>query len=96
LGIAALDYSNLKGRPIQIDPFRYAIPANADIEFMSWEILKQLSKDGMARVHGHPPELSERYHHEGKERIQIEKRTIESNNNNNQMVKPVHSKLTGQ
>jgi hypothetical protein len=51
------------------------ISANTDVEFMPWEILKKLTKDGIARVHGHPPELSGRYHPEGNGRIEIEKRT---------------------
>jgi len=63
---------------------------------MPWEILKQLSKDGMARVHGDPPGLPGRYHHEGNQRIQIEKRTIALKNMNNQLVMAVHPKFTGQ
>jgi hypothetical protein len=31
---------------------------------MLWEILKQLPKNRLARVHGHPPELSGEYHPE--------------------------------
>jgi hypothetical protein len=77
-------------------PVLSAIPANADIELMPQQILKQLSKDGLARVHGYPPEISGRYHPEGRGRIQIEKRTIVSKNVKNQMVTEVHSKLTGQ
>jgi hypothetical protein len=63
---------------------------------MSWEKLKQLPENGMARVHGHPPELSGRYHPNGIGRIQIEKRTIVSKNINNQLVMAIHSKFTGQ
>jgi hypothetical protein len=50
----------------------------------------------MARVHGHPPELTGRYHPKDIERIQIEKRTIVSKNLTNQTVIAVHSKFTGQ
>jgi hypothetical protein len=63
---------------------------------MSWEILKQLSKDCMARVHGHPPELSGRYHPEGIGRIQIENGVIVSKNLTNQAVIAIHKKFTGQ
>jgi len=73
-----------------------AIPANADVELMPREKLKQLSKDGLASVHGHPPELPERYHPESRGRIQIEKRIIVAKSLMNRVVTPVHSKLTGQ
>jgi hypothetical protein len=45
-----------------LGPVISAVSAHADVELMLWEILKQLPKDRMARVHGHPPELSGEYH----------------------------------
>src|SRR6266496_1403860 len=69
------------------------IPVDADIEVMAWEKLEQLPENGMARVHGYLPKLMGRYH---QGQFQIEKRTIVSKNNKNQLVTEVQSKFTGQ
>jgi len=47
-----------------LGPVISVISAHAGVKLMPWEILKQLPKDCLARVHGHPPKLSGEDHPE--------------------------------
>jgi hypothetical protein len=57
-----------------------AVAVDAEIEFVTGQMLKKLFENSLAGMHWYPPVMNGRYH---PERIQIEKRTVVSKNNTN-------------